>query len=144
MSAITVDGDLVHYEVLGRGRPVVLLHSWLGSWRYWIPLMRQLQMKYRVYAIDLYGYGDSSKNPKKYPIHEQIALLREFMKKMDITKAAMIGHGLGTKQIAAKLDLSRKTVETYREHIKTKLGLANGTELTQHAVQWVLEQSSPG
>lgn len=55
----------------------------------------------------------------------------------------MIGHGLGTKQIAAKLDLSRKTVETYREHIKTKLGLANGTELTQHAVQWVLEQSPP-
>ncbi len=55
----------------------------------------------------------------------------------------MIGHGLGTKQIAARLDLSRKTVETYREHIKTKLGLANGTELTQHAVQWVLEQSPP-
>jgi DNA-binding NarL/FixJ family response regulator len=55
----------------------------------------------------------------------------------------MIGHGLGTKQIAAKLDLSRKTVETYREHIKTKLSLANGTELTQHAVQWVLEQSPP-
>jgi len=55
----------------------------------------------------------------------------------------MIGHGLGTKQIAAKLELSRKTVETYREHIKTKLGLANGTELTQHAVQWVLEQSPP-
>jgi pimeloyl-ACP methyl ester carboxylesterase len=100
MSAITVDGDLVHYEVLGRGRPVVLLHSWLGSWRYWIPLMRQLQMKYRVYAIDLYGYGDSSKNPKKYPIHEQIALLREFMKKMDITKAAMIGHGLGAQVMA--------------------------------------------
>lgn len=52
----------------------------------------------------------------------------------------MIGNGLGTKQIAAKLQLSRKTVETYREHIKSKLNLANGTELTRHAVQWVLEQ----
>lgn len=52
----------------------------------------------------------------------------------------MIGNGLGTKQIAAKLQLSRKTVETYREHIKAKLNLNNGTELTRHAVQWVLEQ----
>jgi DNA-binding NarL/FixJ family response regulator len=52
----------------------------------------------------------------------------------------MIGNGLGTKQIAAKLELSRKTVETYREHIKSKLNLSNGTELTRHAVQWVLEQ----
>ena len=53
----------------------------------------------------------------------------------------MIGRGLSTKQIAAKLELSRKTVETYREHIKTKLSLRNGSELTQHAVQWVLEQA---
>ncbi len=53
----------------------------------------------------------------------------------------MIGNGIGTKEIAAKLDLSRKTVETYREHIKSKLGLRNGTELTQHAVRWVLEQT---
>jgi DNA-binding NarL/FixJ family response regulator len=52
----------------------------------------------------------------------------------------LIGRGMITKQIAAKLELSPKTVETYREHIKMKLNLANGTELTRHAVQWVLEQ----
>ena len=51
----------------------------------------------------------------------------------------MIGEGLTTRQIAQKLDLSPKTVETYRENIKTKLSLKNGTELTRHAVQWVLE-----
>lgn len=39
MSAISVAGDLVHYEVLGRGRQVVLIHGWVGSWRYWIPTM---------------------------------------------------------------------------------------------------------
>lgn len=52
----------------------------------------------------------------------------------------LIGRGMITKQIAARLDLSPKTVETYREHIKMKLNLSNGTELTRHAVQWVLEQ----
>lgn len=52
-----------------------------------------------------------------------------------------IGHGVTTRQIAEKLHLSPKTVETYRENIKLKLNLANATELTQHAVQWVLQGS---
>jgi DNA-binding NarL/FixJ family response regulator len=52
----------------------------------------------------------------------------------------MIGKGLATKQIAGRLGLSPKTIETYREHIKQKLKLSNATELTRNAVQWVLEQ----
>lgn len=97
MSAITVSGDLVHYEVLGRGRIVVLLHGWLGSWHYWIPLMRQLQLKYRVYAVDLFGFGDSGKNPMRYTIEEQVKLVDEFMRQLGIPKAGMIGHGLGAQ-----------------------------------------------
>ena len=50
-----------------------------------------------------------------------------------------IGRGRTTRQIAQKLHISPKTVETYRENIKAKLNLQNATELTQHAVQWVLE-----
>ena len=48
----------------------------------------------------------------------------------------------GTKEIAALLDLSRKTIETYREHIKAKLKLRNGSELTRQAMQWVYERST--
>jgi DNA-binding CsgD family transcriptional regulator len=44
-----------------------------------------------------------------------------------------------TRQIAEKLHLSPKTVETYRENIKAKLNLSNSTQLTKPAVQWVLE-----
>ena len=51
----------------------------------------------------------------------------------------MIGQGLGTKQIAGKLDLSHKTIETHREKIKSKLNLKNSSELSRHATQWVLE-----
>jgi DNA-binding NarL/FixJ family response regulator len=50
----------------------------------------------------------------------------------------LIGQGVATRQIAERLHLSPKTIETYRENIKHKLGLANAAELAQHAVQWVL------
>ncbi|MBZ0278649.1 MAG: alpha/beta fold hydrolase [Anaerolineae bacterium] len=95
MSAITIGGDLVHYEVLGRGRPVYLLHGWIGSWRYWVPTMQQLQAKYRVYAIDLYGFGDSGKNDRKYGLDHQVQMLMDFMTNMGQPKAALVGHGLG-------------------------------------------------
>ncbi len=49
----------------------------------------------------------------------------------------MTGRGLPTKEIAERLHLSVKTVESYRARIKTKLGLESGTELMQHAVRWV-------
>lgn len=95
MSAIHVGDDLVHYEVLGRGRPVILLHSWIGSWRYWIPTMQHLQLKYRVYALDLYGFGDSGKNPQKYTLEHQVQLLADFTNQLGIEKTALVGHGLG-------------------------------------------------
>jgi len=95
MSAITIDDDLVHYEVLGRGRPVILLHGWLGSWRYWLPAMRHLSMKYRTYALDLWGFGDSGRNTARYNFEAQVALIGQFMERMGISKAALIGHDLG-------------------------------------------------
>jgi pimeloyl-ACP methyl ester carboxylesterase len=98
MSAVAIDNDLVHYEVLGRGRPVILVHGWLGSWRYWIPTMQQLSTKFRTYALDLWGFGDSSKfntTDDRYSLDEQVKLLRGFMERLGITKAALIGHGLG-------------------------------------------------
>jgi DNA-binding NarL/FixJ family response regulator len=51
----------------------------------------------------------------------------------------LMGKGLTTRQVAAKLHLSPKTVETHREHIKTKLKIVNNNQLLRHAVQWVLE-----
>lgn len=100
MSAITIDNDLVHYEVLGRGRPVILVHGWLGSWRYWVPAMRQLSMKYRTYALDLWGFGDSGKDPARYSFEAQVALLSLFMEKLGIGKAALVGHDLGASVVS--------------------------------------------
>ncbi|MDZ4766943.1 MAG: alpha/beta hydrolase [Chloroflexota bacterium] len=96
MSAVICGGERVHYEVLGRGnRPVIMLHGWIGSWRYWIPTMQSLQLKYRVYALDLLGFGDSARTTNRYTLEHQIAMLDDFMRELGIMKAALLGHGFG-------------------------------------------------
>lgn len=48
----------------------------------------------------------------------------------------LIGNGYSTRQIAQQLNLSSKTIDSYREHLKLKLGLDSGAELVRHAIQW--------
>lgn len=49
----------------------------------------------------------------------------------------LIGNGFNTRQIAQRLNLSSKTVDSYREHLKKKLNLASGTDLVKHAIETV-------
>lgn len=51
----------------------------------------------------------------------------------------LIGRGLKTGEISVRLNVSVNTIETHRQRIKAKLGLASGAELGREAVQWVLE-----
>jgi pimeloyl-ACP methyl ester carboxylesterase len=95
MSAIILDREIIHYEVLGRGKPVLFLHGWVGSWRYWIPVMQAASMTYRAYALDLWGYGDSTKNPERYTLKGQVQLLSSFLEEMGIMRLVIVGHGLG-------------------------------------------------
>ncbi|HXJ57275.1 MAG TPA: response regulator transcription factor [Verrucomicrobiae bacterium] len=54
----------------------------------------------------------------------------------------LIGEGCSTRQIAGQLHLSVRTVEAYREYIKSKLNLKNATELVQHAFHWVHHEAA--
>jgi DNA-binding NarL/FixJ family response regulator len=51
----------------------------------------------------------------------------------------LIGAGVKTAEIAERLHLSVKTVETYRDRIRQKLDLIDGTKLAHYAMQWALE-----
>ena len=58
----------------------------------------------------------------------------------EVAVLQLIGLGHGTREIAEQLNLSVKTIETYRAHIMEKLDLKNATELVKYAIQWVQSQ----
>ena len=67
---------------------------------------------------------------------ENVGLSVDRLTDRELQVFRLIGEGLATRLIAEKLNLSRKTIESHREHIKEKLMLNSGNELVQRAVQW--------
>lgn len=95
MSSITTDQGIVHYEVYGRGRPVILLHGWLGSWGLWQETMTFLGQYYRTYALDFWGFGESGKKRNTYMVQDFVSLVDQFMDKLGIINAPLVGHSMG-------------------------------------------------
>lgn len=95
MSSITTDQGIVHYEVYGRGRPVILLHGWLGSWGLWQETMSFLGRYYRTYAMDFWGFGESGKKRDTYAVQDFVSLVDQFMEQLGIVNAPLVGHSMG-------------------------------------------------
>ncbi len=134
MSVVILQDEIVHYEVLGRGRPLIFLHGWVGSWRYWIPAMQATSISFRTYALDLWGFGDSAKVPDNYSLEQQVNLVDRFLQEMGIGKVALIGHGLGA--LVAML---------YMEHFKNLVDRVMAVSMPngQHTLNQRLSTATP-
>jgi pimeloyl-ACP methyl ester carboxylesterase len=95
VSSITTDQGIVHYEVYGRGKPVILLHGWLGSWGLWQETMSFLGHSYRTYALDFWGFGESGKKRETYAVQDFVSLVDQFMEQLGIANAPLVGHSMG-------------------------------------------------
>ena len=146
MSIVILQDEIVHYEVLGRGKPLIFLHGWVGSWRYWISSMQVTSTLFRTYALDLWGFGDTAKVLSNYSLDQQMNLLDLFLQAMGIPKIAVIGHGLGAV-IAVLFALHNErwvdrvmavSFPTENYPINPRLYTASTDEL----VDWLLSRSS--
>jgi pimeloyl-ACP methyl ester carboxylesterase len=133
-SSILIDHSIVHFESLGRGRPIIFLHGWVGSWRYWFRSMQVVSRSFRAYALDLWGFGDTAHNSLKYSLEQQATLLDLFFTEMGIGKVAIIGHGLGA--------LVGMTFATRFPHLVDRL-MAVSCPLDYVAVHTRLRTASP-
>lgn len=67
----------------------------------------------------------------------------ELLSDREFEVLGLIGGGSSTREIAAQLHLSPKTIEAHRTHIRNKLSLRNGTELLRYAIHWVESRTWP-
>lgn len=95
VSSIVTEQGIVHYESFGYGPPVILLHGWLGSWGLWQPTMEALGRRYRCYAMDFWGFGESGKKRDSYAVTDFMDLAVQFMDALGIESAPLIGHSMG-------------------------------------------------
>lgn len=95
MSVVYIDQQAVHYEVFGRGRPVLFLHGWLGSWRYWLPSMELAAEHFRTYAFDLIGFGDTYQRAIEPSIAAYAEQIIRFLDALGIERITLVGHSMG-------------------------------------------------
>jgi pimeloyl-ACP methyl ester carboxylesterase len=96
VSSFVTDQGIIHYETYGRGRPVLLLHGWLGSWSLWRQTVEVLGKEFRTYAIDFWGFGESGGSGNtQFKVDDFVELVYQFMDKLGIVKAPLIGHSMG-------------------------------------------------
>jgi pimeloyl-ACP methyl ester carboxylesterase len=102
----------VHYEAYGRGRPVLLLHGWLGSWALYRDTIEELSKEFRTYALDFWGFGDSGDQGANFSVDNFVLLVNQFMDRLGIVKAPLVGHSMGgTVSLSAALRNPDKVVK---------------------------------
>src|SRR5215212_6384301 len=92
---LELEGNWIRYSVTGGGPPVVLVHGWLSSSKIWGLLVERLAQRFTVYTLDLAGFGDSDKPISGYGIRYGSRLLYAFCAHFGLSRAAVIGHGIG-------------------------------------------------
>lgn len=100
-----IDGVRLHYRDVGRGPAVVLIHGYGASMDLWRPTQDALARDHRVVAVDLKGFGWSSRPPGDYGPTAQAALVWHLLDKLGVTDVAIVGHSWGSSvSLAMTLD----------------------------------------
>lgn len=89
----------------------------------------------QMYVSDRVGSQMLNRLTKGHEDREDLAIAGLSDRELEVV--TLIGSGLATREIAARLNVSVKTVETHRAHVKTKMNLSTGTQLVQFCVRWV-------
>jgi pimeloyl-ACP methyl ester carboxylesterase len=94
-TCIEIDGISTHYLVKGSGEPVILIHGFFFDTNMWNKNIDALSETFRVYAIDLWGFGYSDRKSLNYGYELYARQLTKFMDKMGIDEAYLIGQSMG-------------------------------------------------
>ncbi|MFP4321847.1 MAG: alpha/beta fold hydrolase [Anaerolineales bacterium] len=127
---------IIHYEVYGKGRPVLFLHGWLGSWQLWRETIARVGERYRTYSLDFWGFGESkgfgpqNEAVQEFTVSAFVDMVGQFMNKLGIPKAAVIGHSMGgTVAMSSAIRYPERVVKT----------CAIGSPINGETLYWALK-----
>ena len=88
------------------GSPIVVIHGFAGSLRWYDELTPLLSPTHRVIRVDLLGHGGSDKPSAGYSITDQASALGEALAKLEVKGATVVGHSLGATVATALAEQS--------------------------------------
>jgi pimeloyl-ACP methyl ester carboxylesterase len=92
---IDLDGRRTHYIEKGEGEPVILLHGFFYDSYLWAANIDALAENFKVYALDLWGFGYSTREPLDYDYQLYVDQVLLFMDSLGIQSASLVGQSMG-------------------------------------------------
>jgi pimeloyl-ACP methyl ester carboxylesterase len=92
---IQINGHTIFYTVKGEGKPLVLIHGYGAGMWVWEKQVEALSQLFRVYVLDVIGHGFSDRPKIPYTPETYIQFLRDFMDRVGLEKATLIGNSMG-------------------------------------------------
>ncbi len=124
---LIVDDLLINYELMGKGKAVLLLHGWGDSARTFKALAQDLSKSYLIISLDLPGFGHSEAPKTVWNLDNYAVFLDHFLSKLAIQPYAVIGHSnggaLAIRAIAISKLKASKLVLLAASGIRNKHGL---------------------
>ena len=99
------DGTYIRFKKIGKGAPILLLHTFRNRLEYSDKLGKLLEKKFTVYSIDLPGFGDSPINTNtKYDLNFFTESVVNFINKLKLKNLTIAGESIGAT-IAASVSV---------------------------------------
>jgi pimeloyl-ACP methyl ester carboxylesterase len=92
---IDLGGRSTHYVQKGHGPPVILIHGFNYDLNTWMSNIDALAEHFKVYAVDLWGAGYSTREELDYGFALFSEQIRLFMQELGIARAHLVGHSMG-------------------------------------------------
>ena len=126
----TNDGAKIYYKEQGLGRPILLVHGWLCSSRFWQKNVPELANAFRVVTLDFRGHGNSSKTLTGHTISQYARDVRQLIEHLGLQETVLVGWSMGGPVVLSYY-------EQYRNDTRLKaLGLVDSTPFPFSPAGW--------
>lgn len=85
----------ISYDVVGKGKQIILLHGWGTSKKTFVSLVEEIKSNYEVHTIDLIGFGESEEPLKPLCLSDYVLFLRDYIIRYNLQNPIILGHSFG-------------------------------------------------